>query len=196
MAGPIWNALPAVGGDRPLLLIVDDGWAAAPTWARRIAYARAALASAARSGRLVALAADLARRSRSHGARRRARRREAARAGTGRLRALARSRSCRRSSAFSPPTRAPRSTWIADGLELGGAGAFARALRAAAEGHPVSVVLDRTTPVALAGADNLAGALSRASDARRRRGAPRRRACARSTRRGDRSARRRSISGR
>src|SRR5580692_4964968 len=55
MAGPIWNALPS-SGDRPLLLIVDDGWAAAPTWAQRVAYARAALDSAARSGRLAALA--------------------------------------------------------------------------------------------------------------------------------------------
>ena len=55
MAGPIWNALPGKG-DGPLLMVVDDGWAAAPSWERRAAYARAALEAATRAGRLVALA--------------------------------------------------------------------------------------------------------------------------------------------
>jgi len=55
MAGPIWNALPGKG-EGPLLIVLDDGWAAAPGWERRAAYARAALEAATRAGRLVALA--------------------------------------------------------------------------------------------------------------------------------------------
>ena len=55
MAGPIWNALPGKG-DGPLLIVLDDGWAAAPSWEKRSAYARAALEAATRAGRPVALA--------------------------------------------------------------------------------------------------------------------------------------------
>ena len=45
-------ALPGKG-DGPLLIVLDDGWAAAPTWDGRAAYA---LEAATRAGRLVALA--------------------------------------------------------------------------------------------------------------------------------------------
>src|SRR6204780_5998391 len=35
MAGPIWNAVASTGGGpRPLLLLIDDGWAAGPRWGR------------------------------------------------------------------------------------------------------------------------------------------------------------------
>ena len=40
MAGPIWNPLPAGQGARgPLLVILDDGWPAAPEWETRLAAA-------------------------------------------------------------------------------------------------------------------------------------------------------------
>jgi hypothetical protein len=55
MAGPLWNAVTLPGGVGPLLLLMDDGWPAAPTWERRIAVARERLAEAARAGRLAAL---------------------------------------------------------------------------------------------------------------------------------------------
>jgi hypothetical protein len=52
MAGPIWNPLPAgESGKGPLLIIVDDGWPAAPSWERRIAAATERVAAAARDGR-------------------------------------------------------------------------------------------------------------------------------------------------
>ena len=36
MAGPIWNPPPVgEGGRGPLLLVLDDGWPAAPTWTER-----------------------------------------------------------------------------------------------------------------------------------------------------------------
>ncbi len=160
MAGPIWNLSPtSSAGAGPLLLAIDDGWPAAPTWERRLAYARDALGGASRAGRLTALlpisqgGVDVA-------------------ALDGprieeKLRALA-------PVAYAPPREAtlpaiarflaanPHAeiVWLADGVELGGANAFARALAAAASGHAVSVVTDRTTPIGLAGVDNLAGALA------------------------------------
>ncbi len=35
LAGPVLNPEPELSGDGPLVLVVDDGWAAAPGWARR-----------------------------------------------------------------------------------------------------------------------------------------------------------------
>ncbi len=159
MAGPIWNLSPSAGvGAGPLLLLIDDGWPAAPSWERRIAFARDALRGATRAGRLTAVlpmseggldvtALDGPRIE-------------------GKLRALA-------PVPYAPPREATlpaierflaanptaEIVWIADGVELGDADAFARGLAAAARGHTVSVVSDRVTPVGVAGVDNLAGAL-------------------------------------
>src|SRR5438552_2250058 len=55
MAGPLWNAITSIGGAGPLLILMDDGWPAAPSWDRRIGVARERLASAARAGRLAAI---------------------------------------------------------------------------------------------------------------------------------------------
>ncbi len=142
MAGPIWNALPGKG-DGPLLIVLDDGWAAAPSWERRAAYARAALEAATRAGRLVALAPtsqgglELAALDAPRGA--------------DRLRALAPVPYEPQRLATLPPIARflaanPQTevVWIADGVELGGATAFARALADAARGHKLSVVLDKT----------------------------------------------------
>src|SRR5579883_2859 len=58
MAGPIFNPLPA-GENRggPLLLVIDDGWPAAPTWDVRIAAATQRIAAAGRQGQAVAVVA-------------------------------------------------------------------------------------------------------------------------------------------
>jgi hypothetical protein len=55
LARPIWEPLFGKGGDGPLLLALDDGWAAAADWPDRIAVAESALAAAAREGRRTAL---------------------------------------------------------------------------------------------------------------------------------------------
>jgi len=56
MAGPIWNPLPpGEGGRGPLLLIVDDGWPAAPTWSQRIQAASERAQTAGRDGRTTGL---------------------------------------------------------------------------------------------------------------------------------------------
>jgi Domain of unknown function (DUF4159)/Aerotolerance regulator N-terminal len=156
MAEPLWRNLAALTGSGPLLLLIDDGWPAAPTFDKRIEFARQQAAAAARAGRTIAVKAFS----------------EAAReivpsnAGEieGRLRSLA-------PAPYSPARQAALPAieqflakepgadvvWIADGVELGGAGAFASRLARLA--HSVDVVTDGTGARAVAGAENDAGAL-------------------------------------
>ncbi|MFT4099234.1 MAG: BatA domain-containing protein, partial [Rhodoblastus sp.] len=57
-AGPIWNPPAASdGGAGPLLIVLDDGWAAAPTWERRVAFAISAAEAAGRRGAPVGVVA-------------------------------------------------------------------------------------------------------------------------------------------
>src|ERR1700691_3485989 len=49
MAGPIWRALGSAMPKGPLLIVLDDGWPAAPAWDRRIALARETASAAARA---------------------------------------------------------------------------------------------------------------------------------------------------
>ncbi len=53
LAGPVLNPAPQLGGQGPVLLVVDDGWAAAPNWQRRIDAARELLEQAERDSRPV-----------------------------------------------------------------------------------------------------------------------------------------------
>ena len=181
MAGPIWNSFAALAGSGPLLVLIDDGLAAAPSWDRRIAVARERRSAAARARPLVAIRAisqgglDVAPLDRP-----------ASKAGCARWRRFPTRRTarrrCRRSSAFSPREPKTEILWIADGLELGGAGAFSDRLAAIA--RSVEVVTDGRGALALAGVDNEAGALNARltrSDATR---SPRRRRCGRSTSQG------------
>jgi hypothetical protein len=156
MAGPLWNAISLPGGEGPLLLLVDDGWPAAPSWERRIALARERLAGAARAGRLAALvplsqgAVDIAPLDPARTAEK--------------LRALAPAPYVPdRSAALAPVARflaqntRAEVVWIADGEELGGAGAFARELGRLSK--DATVITDTSAALGVAGVDNLAGAL-------------------------------------
>lgn len=56
VAGPILNPLPAGGsGQGPLLVVLDDGWPAAPNWDARLTAAAQWIAAASRLGRTVAV---------------------------------------------------------------------------------------------------------------------------------------------
>ena len=55
MAQPLWRALAGPRGSGPLLVLVDNGWPAAPTFDKRIDFAQRQMAAAARAGRVVAL---------------------------------------------------------------------------------------------------------------------------------------------
>jgi Domain of unknown function (DUF4159)/Aerotolerance regulator N-terminal len=156
MAGPLWNSLAGLSGSGPLLVVIDDGFAAAPAWDKRIDFARERAAAAARSGRIVAVEAfsqggqDIAPLDRS--------------GVEGRLRSLAPVPYAPDRAATLPAierflAHEPKTDilWIADGVELGGASAFSTRLAIA---HSVEVVTDRRGALALAGVDNEAGALT------------------------------------
>jgi hypothetical protein len=157
MAEPLWNSLAALSGSGPLLILVDDGFIAAPAWDKRIDFARERAEAAARSGRIVAIVAL------SQGGQEIT---PLDRSGVeGRLRSLAPAPYAPDRAAALPAierflAREPKADilWIADGVELGGAGSFSA--RLAAAGHSVEVVTDGRGALALAGADNEAGALT------------------------------------
>ena len=160
MAGPLWNVVKnAAGGRGALLIVLDDGWAAAPTWGRRIEAAREAARDATDSGRLVALV-------------------PVSRGGE-EVSPLDADGFARMLDALAPRPYAPERAaalpairsflardaqaeilWVADGLELGGAGAFAEQLKALAVGRNVQVAADAETPLAISGVDSATGALS------------------------------------
>jgi hypothetical protein len=159
MAGPIWNAvaLPG-GGPGPLLLLIDDGWPAAPSWDHRIAAARERFAAAGRAGRPAALAPisrggqDIAPLDPAGNAEK-LRALEPAPFAPDRAGTFA---AVQRFVAQNPGTEIQ---WIADGLELGGASGFARGLAELAKDRGVTVLTDKTSALGLAGVENLAGAL-------------------------------------
>jgi hypothetical protein len=154
MAGPVLRALRGGGAKGPLLILLDDGWAAAPAWEKRIALAREQAEAAAKAGRPVALAAL------SRG---------------GQEIALADGESVEaKLAALTPapyaPPRAPARAavtnflaahgdaqvlWIADGLDFGGGDAFADVLK----GASAEVAADAATPLALTSAESLPDAL-------------------------------------
>ena len=58
VAGPLWRPVgPVAAGDGPLLLVVDNGWAASHDWPSRLVAAEQALAEAEAASRPVVLAA-------------------------------------------------------------------------------------------------------------------------------------------
>lgn len=160
MAGPVWNLVQSAGGGAgPLLVLIDDGWPAAPAWERRVTFARGALRAAADAGRLAAIVpmsqgglaiAPL------DGPRIESK-----------LRALepvayapSREATLPAVARFMQSNPHTEILWIADGVERGGASAFARGLAAAAHGEKLSIVTDQATPLAVSGVENLAGALT------------------------------------
>jgi len=53
LAHPLWNPGERLPGNGPLVLVVDDGWAAAPHWDKRVAAMNALVDQADREGRAV-----------------------------------------------------------------------------------------------------------------------------------------------
>jgi hypothetical protein len=160
VAGPIWN--PLGGGDAgkgALVVVLDDGWAAAPGWDRRIAAARERIAAAGREGRpsIVATASE----------------------GQAPLVLGDAAKTLERLNALKPvaylPNRQPlldnlrtfldshkdaSVVWIADGLASGGADAFAAGLTSRLPHEALTLIRDTVAPRALAGPDNSPMALT------------------------------------
>ena len=106
MAEPLWNSFAALSGSGPLLVLIDDGFAAAPAWDKRIDFARERAAAAARSGRIVAIHTLSRVDRRSRRSTEPASKASCARSRPLPMRPIARRR-CRRSSVFSPASRRP-----------------------------------------------------------------------------------------
>ena len=159
MAGPIWNPPAASEGQRgPLLVIMDDGWPAAPTWSQRLASVTERMQAAARDGRTVALlpASDGGRDILKV---------EAGRA-LERLRAMKpvphlpdRMVALPAVQRFLSANAETEVVWIADDLENGQGRAFASALSEATKGRGLQVVVQDRPALAVAGAENGAGSL-------------------------------------
>ncbi|HYC24423.1 MAG TPA: DUF4159 domain-containing protein [Roseiarcus sp.] len=158
MAGPIWNPALLNTGAGPLLVIVDDGWPAAPTWEARKSLIASRLEAAERAGRLTALL-------------------PVSQGGVD-IQTGDQARNAERLGALQPQPYAPdrlatvtpirrflkqfpetEIVWVADGLALGEASRFARELSAMAKDGQTSVLIDQTTALGLTSVENLAGAL-------------------------------------
>jgi hypothetical protein len=160
MAGPTWSPAASTPiGRAPLLLALDDGWPAAPSWERRLSRATAIAEDASRAGAPVALllmSAGAVEPSLQDGARAIERLRSARPTPFVADRAAA----AARASKFAKAHRDARIIWIADGLEQGGAKEFARSLQEAANtGARVDVLSDSHVPVALVAPVNAPGGL-------------------------------------
>ncbi len=159
MAGPVWNRSAASMTNAPLVLIVDDGWDAAPTWERRIEAAQALIDEAGRSGASVALLAT------SEAAL--APEPTAAARAAEQLAALrpkpflpARGAAAKRLTGFVETRRGAHVVWIASALDADGAGEFVDALRSAGRaGATIELLSDAARPLALADVSNGANAL-------------------------------------
>ncbi len=160
MAGPIWNPPPATqGGGGPLLVVIDNGWAGAVDWDKRMAAANDAITAAARDGRTSALA-PTAEGGRDITPADPARLAERLRALRPAPHAVDRQAALGAISKFAATNPGASILWISDGVDSGDARAFAEGLIAAAgERGAVRVLTGARTPVALAGAENTAGGL-------------------------------------
>lgn len=163
VAGPIWNPNPTgPAGKGALLILLDDGWAAAHDWERRLAYAQARLAGAGRDGRQAALAPL------SEGAR--PLQIADAGAATERLRALKpqprkldRAAALPALAAFLAQRPDAELVWISDAVAQGAADADPRSFAAQLAALPhgaVEVATSEKPALALAGAQNAPAGLS------------------------------------
>lgn len=160
-AGPMWNPAVMTAASRaPLMLLIDDGWAAAATWTTRVRTARDLIVQAQADRRGVALV-PLSAAARDISL-------EPADAAEAQLRlvkpqphAVERSQILPALERFVAVMPDLEIVWLADGVDLGSAGEFTKGLARLAGKRPVKVVMGGLPPPqALADAENLAAGLS------------------------------------
>jgi len=160
-AGPQWQP-PLAAGNRaaPLLIMIDDGWAAAAAWDERLRTADELIARADADNRAVALlplsetARDISLQV----------------AGAARVQAkllkpkpytIERSEALPLLERFLARSPRVQIVWLSDGVDLGKGADFIAGLKKIAGDHPLTVVNGGIAePLALAAADNAAGALT------------------------------------
>ncbi len=160
-AGPQWQPRLAAGHRAaPLLIMIDDGWAAAAAWNERLRMADELIARADTDNRAVALlplsetARDISLQV----------------AGAARVQAkelrpkpytVDRSEALPLLERFLARSPQAEIVWLSDGVELGDGSKFIAGLKKALGDHPLTIVNGGIAePLALAGADNTAGALT------------------------------------
>ncbi len=160
-AGPQWQP-PLAAGSRaaPLLVMIDDGWAAAAAWNERLRTADEIIARAETDNRAVALL-PLSQNARDV---------SLELAGAARVQAkelkpkpytLERGEALPLLARFLVRVPNAEIVWLSDGIDLGAGSQFIAALKKVVGDHPLTVVNGGiAAPLALAGADNAAGALT------------------------------------
>ncbi|HTO80168.1 MAG TPA: BatA domain-containing protein, partial [Methylocystis sp.] len=159
MAGPVWNFSAASTTNAPLLLVLDNGWDAAPTWERRMEAARWLFDEAGRGGASVALLAvsEAAIAPQPTLAARAAEQLAALRP---RPFLPARGVAAKRLSDFAETPGGTHIVWIASGLAGEEDAIFVEALRGAGRlGAKVEILADARRPRALVDVTNGASAL-------------------------------------
>jgi Domain of unknown function (DUF4159)/Aerotolerance regulator N-terminal len=160
-AGPLWNP-PVASVDRsaPMLMLLDDGWAAAASWPERLRSADEMMARAEADGRGVALlplsepARDLS--LQVAGAARVALKQIKPKPHT-----VDRAAALPAISQFLQKSPKVEIVWLSDGVDVGQSAKFVASLKQAAGDHAITVVQGGLPPaLALAAADNAAGALT------------------------------------
>jgi hypothetical protein len=160
-AGPLWNPPLATSSKAaPLLILIDDGWAAAASWDARLRAADELMARADTDNRGVALMplSDTGREISLQTA-------AAARVQVKQLKpkpyTLNRAEALPALSRFLSKASDVDIIWLSDGVDLGKGGEFVDGLKRIAGNRPITIVDSGLPPThALAAADNAAGALT------------------------------------
>jgi hypothetical protein len=160
-AGPMWNPPAATsGGSGPLVLLIDDGWAAASTWDTRIRTGDDLLARAEADGRAVALL-PLSETGRAATLQTAAAARVQLRNMTPKPHAVERADALPALTRFLGATPSAELVWLSDGTQLGRAGEFVTGLAGILDRRAITVIQGGVSQaLALSAADNNAGALT------------------------------------
>jgi hypothetical protein len=160
-AGPLWNP-PLAANDRsaPLLVLIDDGWAAASTWDERIRTADELIARAEADDRGVALL-PLSETTRDLSLQVAGAARVALKQVKPKPHAVERAAALPLIDRFLKASPKVELLWLTDNVDLGKGAEFVDGLKRILGDHPLSIVQGGLPPAhALAAADNAAGALT------------------------------------
>ncbi|MBB4039045.1 hypothetical protein GGR34_000680 [Microvirga flocculans] len=159
-AGPVWNPLAEDNDRSPILLVLDNGFAAAHDWRERMAIAAERIEAAGRDGRTVALLATAEAPAAIEPA--------SPAAMLDRLRSLKPQPHLQNRQAhldsmkrFLEATPDARIVWISDGVAGVNGQGFIDGLAAMADGSRITVLkAERTPAIAVAGVENASGQLN------------------------------------
>ena len=160
-AGPLWNPpLAATDRSAPLLMLIDDGWAAAGTWDARMRAADETIARAEADDRGVALL-PLSETTRDVSLQIAGAARVALKQVKPQPQSVDRAAALPVFERFLQKAPKVEVIWLSDGVDAGNGAAFVQGLKRVIGDHPLTIVTGGLPPAhALAAADNAAGALA------------------------------------